>query len=76
MMPNALTKSSGSLSKKGDQIIEGLISKYPNANPRSLAVVISNSLKVNKVHGCKVRPDEKHIHVYVKGSEYVYRISK
>jgi hypothetical protein len=76
MMPNALTKSSGSLSKKGDQIIEGLIAKYPNANPSSLAVLISNSLKENRIRVCRVRPDEKHVHIYVKGSEYIYRISK
>jgi hypothetical protein len=75
MSPNALVKSSGSLSRSADVMIENIINQYPDTNTRSLAVFITNELKKNRVK-VKCVPTDRHMDVHYKGSVYSYPLIK
>lgn len=75
MVPNALVRNSGSLSRSADLLIENIIDNYPEANKTSLAVFITNELKKNRVK-VKCVPTERYMNVHFKGSIYSYPLIK
>lgn len=75
MVPNALVRNSGSLSRSADLLIENIIDNYPDANTRSLSVFITNELRKNRVK-VKCVPTERHMNVHYKGSIYSYPLIK
>lgn len=75
MVPNALVRNSGSLSRSADLLIENIIDNYPDTNTRSLSVFITNELRKNRVK-VKCVPTERHMNVHYKGSIYSYPLIK